>query len=187
MIFFRGTCLAGPNPVRIAGFRDDSVRRSFLFLVIASAFGAARCGSNAGGSPTAPTSAVAPSQGGAAATVQISVNPNPVPFSGAPITDAAECANYANTWFYDTVLLENGGGNVTFTSRVDLFDGKTANNITGLKVVLGPHDTVVLHTRWCSGASTGHSAQSIFGGVDGNGNAVTATGQVAQLAGAGKQ
>jgi hypothetical protein len=75
---------------------------------------------------------------------------------------------------------------VTFTSRVDLFDGKTANNITGLKIVLGPHDTVVLPTRWCSGASTAHSAQSIFGGVDGSGNAVTATGQVAQLAGAGK-
>jgi hypothetical protein len=68
-----------------------------------------------------------------------------VPFSGAPITDAAECANYANTWFYDTVLQETGGGNVTFTSRVDLFDGKTANSLTGLKIVLGPHDTVVLH------------------------------------------
>jgi len=120
------------------------------------------------------------------ATVQIGVNPNPVPFSGAPITDAAECAHYVNTWFYDTVLQETAGGNVTFTSRVDLFDGKTANNITGLKIVLGPHDTVALHTRWCSGASTAHSAQSIFGGVDGNGNAVTATGQVAQLAGAGK-
>jgi len=56
-----------------------------------------------------------------------------------------------------------------------------------MKIVLGPHDTVVLHTRWCSGASTSHSAQSIFGGVDGSGTAVTATGQVAQLAGAGKQ
>src|SRR4029077_14592726 len=49
------------------------------------------------------------------------------------------------------------------------------------------HDTVALHTRWCSGASTAHSAQSIFGGVDGSGNAVTATGQIAQLAGAGKE
>lgn len=114
------------------------------------------------------------------------MNPNPVPFSGAPITDAAECANYANTWFYDTVLQETAGGNVTFTSRVDLFDGKTANSLTGLKIVLGPHDTVVLHTRWCSGASTSHSAQSMFGGVDDSGNAVTATGQVAQLTGAGK-
>ena len=110
-----------------------------------------------------------------------------MPFSGVPITDAIECANYAYTWFYDTVLEESAGGSVTFTSRVDLFDGKTANNITGLKIVLNPHDTVVLHTRWCSGASTAHSAQSIFGGIDGNGNAVTATGQIARLAGVGKQ
>lgn len=111
------------------------------------------------------------------------MNPNPVPFNGAPITDAAECTNYANTWFYDTVLKETGGGNVTFTTRLDMFDGKIANNIQGLKIVLGPHDTVVLHTRWCSGASTTHSAQSIFGGVDDSGSAVTAQGQVAQLTG----
>jgi hypothetical protein len=158
------------------------------FLVIAAAFAATRCSSNSGGLPTSPTSSAAgpATGGGATATVQIAVNPNPVPFSGAPITDAMECAHYVNTWFYNTVLQESAGGNVTFTSRVDLFDGKTANNITGLKIVLGPHDTVVLPTRWCSGASTAHSAQSIFGGVDGSGNAVTATGQIAQLAGAGK-
>jgi hypothetical protein len=159
-------------------------RRALPFLVVAAAFAATRCSGNSGGSPTSPTSAAAPQ--GATATVQVAVNPNPVPFSGAPITDAAECANYANTWFYDTVLQETGGANVTFTSRVDLFDGKTANSLTGLKIVLGPHDTVVLHTRWCSGASTTHSAQSIFGGLDDNGNAVTATGQVAQLVGTAK-
>ena len=123
---------------------------------------------------------------GQTATVQVSVNPDPVPFSGAPITDAPECANYVNTWFYDTVLQETAGGNVTFTTRLDLFDGKVANNLTGLKIVLGPHDTVVLHTRWCSGASTAHSAQSIFGGVDAAGNSVSAQGQVAQLTGVGK-
>ena len=114
--------------------------------MIAAAFAATRCSSNSGGLPTSPTSSAAgpATGGGATATVQIAVNPNPVPFSGAPITDAQECAHYVNTWFYDTVLQESAGGNVTFTSRVDLFDGKTANNITGLKIVLGPHDTVVL-------------------------------------------
>ena len=118
--------------------------------------------------------------------MRVSVNPNPVPFSGAPITDAPECKNYAFTWFYDTVLQEIAGNSVTFTSRVDTFDGTVANNITGLKIVLGPHDTVTLHTRWCSGASTSHTAQSMFGGVDASGNAVTASGQVAQLTGLAK-
>jgi len=162
-------------------------RRTLPFLVIAAAFGAAGCSSNSGGLASGPSSVgTGLPQGGATATVQVAVNPNPVPFSGSPITDAPECANYAFTWFYDTVLTETGGGNVTFTTRVDLFDGKVANNIQGLKIVLGPHDTVVLHTRWCSGASTTHAAQSNFGGVDGSGSAVTAQGQVAQLTGLGK-
>jgi hypothetical protein len=113
--------------------------------------------------------------------VKISVNPDPVPFSGAAILDTGQCTDFTNTWFYDTVLQETAGVNVTFTSRIDLFDGKVANNLTGLNITLGPHDTVVLHTRWCSGASTAHSAQSIFGGVDGNGNLVSAQGQIAQL------
>jgi hypothetical protein len=165
-----------------------NARQTLPLVIITAAFAAARCSGNSGGLPASPTAqGVGPSQNGATASVQVAVNPNPVPFSGAPITDAQECANYANTWFYDTVLHETGGGDVTFTSRVDLFDGKTANSITGLKIVLHPNDTVILHTRWCSGASTPHSAQSIFGGVDGSGTAVTATGQVAQLAGAGKK
>jgi hypothetical protein len=169
---------------RSTGLRS---RHALVLLGVAAALGAASCSSNSGGLPTTPSgTGTGLPQGGTPAAVQVSVNPNPVPFSGAPITDAMECFNYANTWFYDTVLLETGGGNVTFTTRIDMFDGKIANNFTGLKITLGPHDTVVLHTRWCSGASTTHSAQSIFGGVDGNGNAVTAQGQVAQLTGAGK-
>jgi hypothetical protein len=161
-------------------------RRALSFLVVAAAFGATSCGSNSGALPTTASSTGVTLPQGVPATVQVSVNPDPVPFSGTPITDAPECANFVNTWFYDTVLQETAGGNVTFTTRLDLFDGKVANNLTGLKIVLGPHDTVVLHTRWCSGASTAHSAQSIFGGVDGAGNAVSAQGQVAQLMGAGK-
>jgi len=153
-----------------------------------AAFGATSCSS--GGNPTTPsvaptsvTPAAAPAATSAAApaTVKVSVNPDPVPFSGAPILDTGECADFTNTWFYDTVLQETAGVSVTFTSRIDLFDGNVANNLTGLNIALGPHDTVVLHTRWCSGKSTAHSAQSIFGGVDANGNLVSAQGQVAQL------
>jgi len=161
-------------------------RRALPLLVTAAALGVAGCGKNSSASPTAPSTAAGPSPAGAlaqaaAASVQVTVNPDPVPWSGQPILDTGECADYTNTWFYDTVLHETAGGNVTFTTRIDLFDGKLANNLSGLNIVLGPHDTVVLHTRWCSGSSSGHSAQSIFGGTDGTGNAVSAQGQVAQL------
>jgi hypothetical protein len=117
--------------------------------------------------------------------VQVSIAPNPVPFSGAPIADAP-CTNYAGTWFYDTVLQEFDGKTVTFTSRVDLFDGKAANSITGLNLAIGPHATLTLHTRWCSGAPTAHQAQSIFSGTDSTGATVSVTGAVAQLMARGK-
>jgi len=161
-------------------------RQALPLVLIAAAIGATRCSGN-GVSPAAPsTGGLGSPEASSLASVQVSVNPNPVPFSGAPITDTPECLNYAFTWFYTTVLQETGGNSVTFTSRVDNFDGKQANNLKGLKIALGPHDTVTLQTRWCSGASTPHTAQSIFGGVDASGNAVTATGQVAQLMGLGK-
>jgi len=157
---------------------------------MAAALGIAGCSKNSAASPTAPSTTASSPAGAlaqaAAASVQVTVNPDPVPFSGQPILDTGECTDYTNTWFYDTVLHETAGGSVTFTTRIDLFDAKLANNLTGLNIVLGPHDTVVLHTRWCSGSPNGHSAQSIFGGTDGTGNAVSAQGQVAQLmAGAG--
>jgi len=160
-----------------------SRRALLLLLIMCTVVAAIKCTSS-NGSPTGPSPAGAPP--GATATVQITVKPNPVPFSGAPITDAPNCANYANTWFYDQVLQEYGGNTVTFTSRVDTFDGKTANNITGLNIVLGPHDSITLHVRWCSGAGVAHAAQSIFSGVDGTGQVVSAIGPVAQLMAPGR-
>jgi len=181
------TCCSDTRPARFIRLEKAvSIPDKTIVNLSAAAFGATRC-SGSGGSPAAPSTGAAASTGATAvASVQVSVNPNPVPFSGAPITDAPECAGYAFTWFYDTVMQESAGRDVTFTSRVDLFDGKTANTINGLKIVLGPNGTTTLRTRWCSGASTAHTAQSIFGGVDANGNAVTATGQIAQLVARGK-
>jgi hypothetical protein len=143
-------------------------------------------------SPTAPSDGgggdpgpgLTPSPG--TASVQITINPNPVPFSGSPITDAAACAGYENTWFYDQVLQEFAGTETTFTSRIDYFDGKTANNIQGLNIVVPARGTHAIRTRWCSGAGTAHTAQSQFTGTDANGNAVTVISPVAQLMAPGR-
>jgi hypothetical protein len=159
--------------------KPTTFRRTLPFLILAASVAAAGCGSSSG-SPTSP-SAAGPPPGAATASVNVSVSPNPVPFSGAPITDTPDCKNFADTWFYDTVLQEFGGNTVTFTSRIDSFDGKTANNITGLNIVIPPHGGMTLHTRWCSGAGTSHAAQSIFVGTDSTGATVSVTGPVAQL------
>jgi hypothetical protein len=45
--------------------------------------------------PQSPTNPVA-----SAGSVQVVVDPNPVPFSGVPVTDSPGCATLKNTWYY---------------------------------------------------------------------------------------
>jgi hypothetical protein len=147
----------------------------------------AKATSTAPSSPSDPAAPTTPTPTPAStATVTITINPNPVPFSGAPITDTPQCANYANTWFYDQVLLEYGGTDVKFTNKVDMFDDKVANNLTGLDISIGAHGSLIQHTRWCSGAGIAHTAQTQYTGVDAKGNVVTVIGPVAHLNAPGK-
>ena len=112
--------------------------------------------------------------------VQVTVTPNPVPFSGQAITDVASCATRPHTWFYDQVLKETGGVSVTVTRRVDTFDGAAGSATNpNLRIAAGTSTTV--HTRWCSVASTAHTAQSTFSGTDANGKTWTATGPVVRM------
>jgi hypothetical protein len=131
------------------------------------------CGS---GSPTSPSS-TSTSPGIVVATVR----PNPVPFSGLPITDAPACAGFENTWFYEQVLRNTGGSTVTFTSRIDSFDGRVANNLTDQTFVVEANGELTVPTRWCSGAAVSHTAQSSFFGTDANGTPVTANAPEARL------
>ena len=135
--------------------------------------------------PATPTPTPTPTPA-STASVTITINPNPVPFSGTPITDTPQCANYANTWFYDQVLQEYGGNDVKFTNKVDMFDDKVANNITGLDISISAHGSLTQHTRWCSGAGIAHTAQTQYTGVDAKGNVVTVIGPVAHLNAPGK-
>jgi hypothetical protein len=111
----------------------------------------------------------------------VTINPNPVPFSGQPITNVSSCANSKNTWFYDQVLRETGGSTVTFTQRVDKFDGNTVNNLTGLSIVVQANSSTTLSSRWCSATATDHTAESTFTGTDASGNTVTATAGTVRL------
>lgn len=161
------------------------IRASSILLISVGALAGATCSSKGSSSPTAPSSSpeAPPASTG---TVQITVNPNPVPFSGAPISDAASCAGYANTWFYDQILTEFAGTEVKFTSRVDTFDGKTANNIQGLSIIVPARGTQALKTRWCSGAGVAHTAQTTLRGTDAQGNSIEVIGPVAHLMAPGK-
>jgi hypothetical protein len=112
--------------------------------------------------------------------VEVTINPNPVPFSGQPITDITSCSTRPNTWFYDQVVREVGGVAVTVTERVDMFDGAvTARTNPSLRIAANGSST--LRTRWCSSASTAHTAQTNFSGTDANGRSWSLTGPVVRL------
>jgi hypothetical protein len=109
---------------------------------------------------------------GRTGSISVTVNPNPVPFSGKPITDVAGCANRNNTWYYELTLKESGGATVTFTSQIDAFDGFVVNNLTGIKVTVPANGELKLNPRWCSSTSDKHTSQHTFSGTDSNGNSV---------------
>lgn len=109
---------------------------------------------------------------GRTGSISVTVNPNPVPFSGKPITDVAGCARRNNTWYYELTLKESGGAPVTFNAQIDAFDGFVVNNLTGIKLVVPANGELKLNPRWCSSTSSKHTAQHTFSGTDSNGNAV---------------
>jgi hypothetical protein len=128
-------------------------------------------------SPSSNDSAPPPNRG----SVHVSINPNPVPYSGTPVTDTPECSDLKHTWFYDQIFEETAGVGVTFTGRVDSFDGFVVNDLSGLSIVVPARGTLTLHARWCSGNPTDHTARSTFTGVDDRGGAVSVTTTTIQL------
>ena len=137
-------------------------------------------------SPTGPTTTTPPPATtplpANTGSVKVEAQPNPVPFSGVPVTDAGPgCNGLKNTWYYDQVFTESGGSEVTFKNRTDTFDGFVVNEISGLNIVVQANGTLTLHTRWCSGNPTDHTARSSFTGTDATGKIVTVTGPTVKL------
>jgi hypothetical protein len=113
--------------------------------------------------------------------VDATINPNPVPFSGVPITDSAGCAGSPNTWFYNQILTETANVSVVFTSRIDTFDGRIVNNQTNTETQLGAGKQIIIPSRWCSSQAVHHTAQTTFIGKDANGHTITVDAPVVNL------
>jgi hypothetical protein len=132
------------------------------------------------GSPTSP-SGQDPQLPNPTGSVRVSINPNPVPFSGVPVTDTPGCATLPNTWYYDQVFTETAGNAVTLTARTDYFDGFSVNVINGISIDIPARGTTTLKARWCSGNKENHTAQSTFSGVDAHGGQVVVNTPVIKL------
>src|SRR5262245_31946835 len=161
------------------------VRSWTVVLACATAFAAISCTTDS--TPNAPDSPAPaqqqpapPATNNGTASVTVDVRPNPVPFSGAPITDAASCAGSPNTWFYDQVFTETAGVAVKFTNRTDSFDGRVTNN-GAADISVPAKGTVTIKSRWCSAAAVSHTAKTTFTGTDSNGHTINASGGDVQL------
>ena len=169
-------------------FRRSSALWPVVFLSAAGLLSSSCSSSN--NTPTSPSSSTStpsnstPSSAGPG-SLSVTVNPNPVPFSGKAITDVSGCQNRNNTWFYQQVL-QSSGSAITITSEIDMFDGFVVNNLTALHMMVPANGTTTLNPKWCSSESKAHTAQSMFGGVDGAGNAVTVNGPLVNLMAAPK-
>jgi hypothetical protein len=108
-------------------------------------------------------------------SVSVSIHPNPVSYSGKPVTDTPDCADLPHTWYYDQIFTESAGVGVTLTSRVDFFDGFVVNDLKGLAIVIPANGTLTLGARWCSGHPIAHKALSTFSGTDDRGGRVNVT------------
>jgi hypothetical protein len=117
----------------------------------------------------------------ATASVEITINPNPVGFSGVAITDSPGCAGSPNTWFYQQNLAESNGVSIIFTTRIDKFDQRVVNTLTNQNIAVPAKGALAIQSRWCSSAAVAHTAQSSFTGIDANGHTMTVDGPVVNL------
>ena len=144
-----------------------------VFLAAAALGMSSACSSSS--NPAGPSSSNnnnANASVGRTGNISVTVNPNPVPFDGKPVTDVAGCERRNNTWYYELTLKESGGAPVTFTSQIDAFDGFVVNNLSGVKVQVPANGEITLHPRWCSATSAKHTAQHTWSGTDSNGNSI---------------
>jgi hypothetical protein len=114
--------------------------------------------------PSAPPGVPVPTPPSTHPRVTIKVNPEPVLYSGQPITDTPACRNLPHTWFYDVHLHGETGIRVNFSERDNFFEGRFVGRSGGFE--LAPNGTVVLHVRWCSGYPKFHYTQHRFKGTD---------------------
>ena len=106
--------------------------------------------------------------------------PDVVLHDGKPISDVAGCRSNPYTWYYDQLLHNETDVTVELMERENFFDGRFTSRNTQ-RINVGKYDTVLLHTRWCSGVPTFHYAQTRFKGRDNNGEQVTLNGPWVRL------
>lgn len=59
-------------------------------------------------------------------------------------------------WSWNQILVNNGSSSVTFTQRINFFDGAQVSS-PSVSMTLSPGERHTQLTRWCSGVNTDHT------------------------------
>jgi hypothetical protein len=154
------------------------LRTYVVAFICAGALIASACGGDTEVIPTAPSPApIAPSEPSGPGALSVSISPNPVPWSDAPVPNCS----LANRWHYEQTLTNTGGTRITISDRADFFDGVQVSTRSGLGIVLAPGQGTTITTSWCSANNIEHRAQTNFSGSDDSGNRITFTGTTVRL------
>jgi hypothetical protein len=129
--------------------------------------------------PGAPPTPV-PSPPTNSSTILVKATPEPVPYSGQPISDVRGCRDLKHTWFYEQSLHNQSHVSVTFTERENFFDGRYTSTVRE-NLELAGNGTVKVSSRWCSGYNVFHYVQTRFKGKDRDGNPVVINGPWVRL------
>ncbi len=113
----------------------------------------------------APTPQPSPSSGG---VLQVTISPNPVPWSNNPIPNCS----LPNTWTYTQILDNVGSAELTISDRTDYFDAALFSQKSGLGIVIPPGSKSTLTTRFCSANATEHHTRTDFSGTDSKNNRI---------------
>jgi hypothetical protein len=174
-------------------------RTYFLFLVCTAALLlAVACGSTSPAAPSptpdpAPAPAPAPTPPPPAPTppppaptpppagpgkLAIEVSPNPVPYSGAPVSGCSSASPH--TWTYNQVLRNVGGTAFTLTRRANYFDGSKISE-PSVSITIQPGQSHTQPTAWCSSQNIEHTTRTDWFGEDTQKNKVDLTGPTIRL------
>jgi hypothetical protein len=130
--------------------------------------------------PAAPPGVPIPTPPTTDFRVRVTIDPEPVPYSGQPIADVSSCGSLRHTWFYDQIVQVEAATGVTIQVRENFFDGRFVNRNTE-KIWIPGNGTAVLKTRWCSGYPVFHYTQTLFTFTDDAGGAFTVSGPWVRL------
>ncbi|HEY6360380.1 MAG TPA: hypothetical protein VIX63_04710 [Vicinamibacterales bacterium] len=98
-------------------------------------------------------------------TLEVEVTPNPVPWSGAQISDGG-CGDVPNTWFYSQVLRNTSESTIVVSDRTDYFNNREVSRRSNLGITLDPGAQTAVTTRWCSASSGFQTAQTNWSVTD---------------------